>query len=94
MLGRLSFKLRVFLAKQVSQDFMHSFLGLIVLGNSPFQHRATLTSGIVSGLSQVGEVRKPREGRLLVDIMRTQATSKPRGEGTSPPFSIAPKVLP
>ena len=26
MLGPLSFKLRVFLAKQVSQDFMHSFL--------------------------------------------------------------------
>ena len=34
-LGPLSFKLRV-LAKQVSQDFMHSFLGLISLGNLPF----------------------------------------------------------
>ena len=29
MLGPLSFKSRAFLAKQVSQDFMHSFLGLI-----------------------------------------------------------------
>ena len=35
MLGLLSFELRV-LAKQVSQDFMHSFLGLITLGNPPF----------------------------------------------------------
>ena len=32
-LGPLSFNLRV-LAKQVSQDFMHSFLGLITLGES------------------------------------------------------------
>ena len=29
-------KLRTFLAKQVSQDFMHSFLGLIAPGNPPF----------------------------------------------------------
>ena len=35
MLGPLSFKLRV-LAKQVSQDLMHSFLGLMALGNLPF----------------------------------------------------------
>ena len=35
VLGPLSFKLRV-LAKQVSEDFMHSFLGLIALGNPPF----------------------------------------------------------
>ena len=34
-LGPLSFKLRV-LAKQVSQDFMHSFLGLIAPGNPLF----------------------------------------------------------
>ena len=34
MFGPLSFKLRV-LAKQVSEDFMHSFLGLIALGNPP-----------------------------------------------------------
>ena len=60
MLGPLSFKLRV-LAKQVSQDFMHSFLGLIALGTGPFQHRAAPTSGIVSGLSQAGEVKQPRD---------------------------------
>ena len=29
-------KLRAFLAKQVSQDFMYSFLGLIALENMPF----------------------------------------------------------
>ena len=34
MIGPLSFKLRV-LAKQVPQDFMHSFLGLIAPGNLP-----------------------------------------------------------
>ena len=34
--GPLSFKLRVFLEKQVSQDFMHSFLGLIAPRNPPF----------------------------------------------------------
>ena len=32
--------------------------------------------------------------RLLTDRMRTQAMSKPRGEGPSPPFSIAPKSFP
>ena len=36
MLGPLIRKLRAFLAKQVSQGFMHSFLGLIALGNLPF----------------------------------------------------------
>ena len=56
MVGPLSFKLKV-LAKQVSQDFMHSFLGLIALGTGPFQHRAAPTSGTVSGLSQAVEVR-------------------------------------
>ena len=29
-------KLRTFLAKQVSQGFMYSFLGLIAPGNQPF----------------------------------------------------------
>ena len=59
MLGALSFKLRVFLAKQVLQDFMHSFF--INPGTHPFLHRAALPFSIVSGLSQVGEVRQPRD---------------------------------
>ena len=59
MLGPLSFKLRVVLAKQVLQDFMHSFF--INPGNHPFLHRAALPFSIVSGLSQVGEVRQPRD---------------------------------
>ena len=44
MLGLLSFKLRV-LAKQVSQDFMYSFLGLIAPWNLPFpaQHFTALS---------------------------------------------------
>ena len=54
-------KLRTFLAKQVSQDFMHSFLGLIALGNHPFLPRAAPLSGMVSGLNQAGEVRQPRD---------------------------------
>ena len=49
------------LAKQVSQDFMHSFLGLISLGNVPFPAQGRTTSSIVSGLGQVGEVRQPRD---------------------------------
>ena len=73
---------------------MHSFLGLIPLGICPSQHRTALPSVIVSGLSQAREVRQPRIRRLLADRMRTQAMSKPRGEGPSPPFSIAPGVLP
>ena len=68
------------------------FLGLIPQGIRPSQHRAALPSVIASGLSQAREVRQPR--RLLADRMRTQAISKPRGEGPSPPFSIAPRVLP
>ena len=54
-------KLRAFSAKQVSQDFMHSFLGLIALGNCPFLPRASQPFGIVSDLSQAGEVRQPRD---------------------------------
>ena len=54
-------KLRTFLAKQVSQGFMYFFLGLVALGNHQFLPRAALSSGIVSGLSQAGEVRQPRD---------------------------------
>ena len=94
MLGPLSFKLRAFSAKQVSQDFMHSFLGLMAPGNHPFQHRAVPPSGIVSGLNQVEDVGSQEIRRLFTDRMRTQAMSKLRGEGPSLSLSIAPQVLP
>ena len=95
MLGPLSFKLRAFLAKQVSQDFMHSFLGLITLGNCPFQRRDTPTFGIVSGLSQVEHAGHQEIRRLLVDRMRTQAMTKPKGEGPSPLFysPLSPSLM-
>ena len=54
-------KLRAFLVRQVSQDFMYSFLGLIAPGNCPFLPRAAPPSCIASGLSQAGEVRQPRD---------------------------------
>ena len=86
--------MRAFLTKQVSQDFIHSFLGLIAPGKCPFLPRAgTLPSGIVSGLSQVGEGSQEIR-RLLTDRMRTQAMSKLRGEGPSPHFSIVLQDLP
>ena len=67
MLGPLSFKLRL-LAKQVSQDFMHSFLGLITLGNPPFpaqgdthlQHCFRLKSG-----------RGSKAAKTLGDFLKT-----------------------
>ena len=52
-------KLRAVLAKQVSQDFMHSFLGLRALGNHLLLPRSAPPSGIAAGLSQAGEVRQP-----------------------------------
>ena len=58
------------------------FLGLIPQGIRPSQHRTALLSVIASGL----EIR-----RLLADRMRTQAISKPRGEGPSIPFSTGPQ---
>ena len=73
---------------------MHSFLGLIPQGIRPSQHRTAPPSVIVSGLNQAREVGSQEIRRLLADRMRTQAMSKPRGEGPSPPFPIAPRVLP
>ena len=81
MLGPLTFKLRAFLTKQVSQDFMHSFLSLITPGSCPFLHRAALPSGIISGLNQLGNVGSQEIRKLFTDRMRTQAMIKPRGEG-------------
>ena len=85
--------MREFLAKQVSQNFMHSFLGLIALETRPFQHRAAPTR-VVSGLSQVGDMGSQEIRRLLTDRIRAQAMSKQRGESPSSPFSIVPQVLP
>ena len=73
---------------------MHSVLGLIPQGICPSQHRTALPSVIVSGLSQAEEEGSQEIRRLLADRMRTQAMSKPRGKGPSPPFPIAPRVLP
>ena len=70
------------------------FLGLIPQGIHPSQHRTALPSVIASGLSQAREEGSQEIRRLLADRMRTQALSKQRGEGPSPPFSIAPQVLP
>ena len=67
MLGHLTFKLRVSLAKQVSQDFLYSFLGLI----SPLPLLGTALSG--TGLNQVGDVGSQEIRRPFTDRMRTQA---------------------
>ena len=67
MLGPLSLKLRTFLAKQVSQDFMPSLLRLMLPENCPFQHRAAPTSSIVLGLSQVGGAGSQEIRRLFTD---------------------------
>ena len=95
MLGPLSFKLRAFLAKQVSQEFMHSFLGLMDPGNHPFLHRAAPPSGIVSGLNQVWGAGSQEIRRLFTDRKRTQAITKLRGEGPSPLFysPLSPSLM-
>ena len=67
MLGPLSFKLRV-LAKQVSQDFMHSFLGLMASGEEPPVPAQGCIS-IVSGLSQAGGCKA---GKRLGDFWQTE----------------------
>ena len=83
MLEPLTFKLRAFLAKRVSQDFMHSFLGLIVPRNHPFLHRPAPPSDIVSGLNQVEDLGNQEIRRIFRGRMRTQAMTKLRGEGPS-----------
>ena len=89
MLGHLTFKLRVSLAKQVSQDFLYSFLGLI----SPLPLLGTGLSG--TGLNQAGDVGSQEIRRPFTDRMRTQAMTKPRGEGPSPLFysSLSPSLM-
>ena len=87
-------KLRAFLAKQVSQDFIHSFLGLIASGNCLFLLRAVPPSGIVSGLSQAGEVRQSRDEETSCRQNEDSGYVKAEDKGPSPPFSIAPKSFP
>ena len=94
MLGRLSFKLRVFLAKQVSKDFMHSFLKPDVPRKPSFQHRATPSSSTVLGLSQVVDGGSQHIRRLFTDRMSTHAMTKLRGEGPSSLFLQSPKYFP
>ena len=95
MLGPLSFKLRAFLAKQVSQDFIHYFLGLIPPPDCWLWHRAAPSFGIVSGLNQVGDVGSQGIRRLFTDRMRTQAMTKLRGKGPSPLFysPLSPSLM-
>ena len=95
MLGPLSFKLRAFLAKQVSQEFMHSFLGLITPRYRLFMHRAAPPSGIVSGLYQVGDVGSQEIRRPFTDRMRTQAMTKLRDESPSTLFysPLSPSLM-
>ena len=81
MLGPLSFKLRAFLAKQVSQDFMHSFLGLIAPEKCPFQHRATPPSGIVTGLCQVGDAGSQEIRKLLADFLKNEESGSDEAKG-------------
>ena len=79
-------KSRTFLGKQVSQDFMHSFLGLITPGNCPFLPRTAPPSGIVSGLSQVGEVRQPRDWETSYRPNEDSGYVKAKGWGSITPF--------
>ena len=93
--GSLSFKLRV-LAKQVSQDFMDSFSGLITPGNSSF---------LAQGCTHLWHCFRLKSGRGSKAAKRLAALQSscrqiedsgyvmPRGEDPSPPFSIAPQVL-
>ena len=53
--GPLTFKLRTLLAKQVSQDFMHSFSGLI----APFQEPPVPSQGC----TPLGHCFRPESGR-------------------------------
>ena len=69
---------------------MHSFLGLITLGTRPFQYRATPTSGIVSGLSQAGEVRQSRDEETSCRQNEDSGYVKAEGQGSLTPFFYSP----
>ena len=56
-------------------------------GSTTLRHCFSLKSGRESKAAK--KIR-----RLLADIMRIQTMSKLRGEDPSPPFPIAPQVLP
>ena len=69
---------------------MHSFLGLIAPETSPFQHRATPTSSIVSGLSQAGEVLQPRDQETSCRQNEDSGYVKAEGRGSITPFLYSP----
>ena len=63
---------------------MYSFLGLITLGNPP--------SVIVSGLSQAGEVRQPRDWETSCRQNEDLGYVKAEGRGSITPFLHSPSL--
>ena len=88
-------KLRAFLEKQVSQNFMYSFLGLIALGNLPFPAQGCTA---LCHCFRLKSGRGSKAAKRLGDFLQTEwglsLCQSLRGEGPSPPFSIAPKSFP
>ena len=69
---------------------MHSFLGLIALGNFSFLPRAAPPSHIVSGLSQAGEVRQRRDQETFHRQNEGSGYVKAEGQGSITPFFYSP----
>ena len=69
---------------------MYSFLGLITLGNHSFLPGAAPPSSIVSGLSQAGEVRQPRDWETSCRQNEDSGFVKPEGWGSITPFFYSP----
>ena len=62
-------KLRTFLAKQVSQDFMHSFLGLIAPGNPPSPAQGCTT---LCHCFRLKSGRGSKAAKRLGDFLKTE----------------------
>ena len=69
---------------------MHSFLGLITLENCWLLPRAAPPSGIVSGLSQSGEVRQPRDWETSYREHEHSSYVKAKGRGSIITFFCSP----
>ena len=70
---------------------MYSFLGLITPGESTvFWNRAALPSVIVSGLSQAGEVRQPKDEETSCRHNEDSGYVKAEGRGSITPFFYNP----
>ena len=54
-------------------------------GSRLFQYKVAAASGIVPRPSQVGRAKQPRDWETFTERLRTQAMTKPRGEGLSTP---------